>query len=434
MTSPNMSDKSRQGADDSARYFYYMAEFIGFTAEDAEAIKQSKPYLEKHLPDIVSKFYSHLLRYPPTRKLFLKPNGALDMEYLQLRMRHLTNFWLRTAEGVYDDEYARYVDYVGRAHTSRGADPSIYIPERYVIGQVGFLQHAIDQSVVEEMHQIDEDLGHAAEDAWAKLMMVLLEMLARAYGHEHEAETFDQLVAVDDGMVNDLASEAFRQEVGQEQSLPHKDVFVARISEIPEGERKIVQVDGLSIGVFHHKGDWYAVHNSCLHRGGPVATGSLDGDVLTCPWHGFQYDITTGKLLIDPNARLDMYAVSIAGDEVHLFCPLTGSLPKGEAQSFGTNEFKVSEVPPGSVVYLEVDGEGVAVFNVGGTFYATQSTCTHAGGPLDQGTLNGQVVTCPVHRARFDVTTGQVVGPPARRPLKTYQVTIEGKIGKVEKR
>ena len=96
------------------------------------------------------------------------------MEYLQLRMRHLTNFWLRTAEGVYDDEYTRYVDYVGRAHTSRGADPSIYIPERYVIGQVGFLQHAIDQSVIEEMHQIDEDLGHAAEDAWAKLMMVLL--------------------------------------------------------------------------------------------------------------------------------------------------------------------------------------------------------------------------------------------------------------------
>ena len=46
MTSPNMSDKSRQGADDSARYFYYMAEFIGFTAGDAEAIKQSKPYLE----------------------------------------------------------------------------------------------------------------------------------------------------------------------------------------------------------------------------------------------------------------------------------------------------------------------------------------------------------------------------------------------------
>ncbi len=176
------------------------------------------------------------------------------------------------------------------------------------------------------------------------------------------------------------------------------------------------------------------MRNSCLHRGGPVATGSLDGDVLTCPWHGFQYDVTTGKLLIDPNARLDMYAVSIVGDEVHLLCPLTGSLPKGEAQSLGTNEFKVNEVPPGSVVYLEVDGEGVAVFNVGGTFYATQSTCTHAGGPLDQGTLNGQVVTCPVHRARFDVTTGQVVGPPARRPLETYLVTIEGKIGRVEKR
>jgi nitrite reductase/ring-hydroxylating ferredoxin subunit/hemoglobin-like flavoprotein len=429
-----MSEKSRQGAEDSARYFRYMAEFIGFTPEDAELIKQSKPYLEKHLPDIVSKFYSHLLRYPPTRKFFLKPNGALDTDYLQLRMRHLTNFWLRTADGLFDDEYARYVDYVGRAHTSHGADSSIYIPERYVIGQVGFVQHAINRFVIEDLHQVDEDLGHAAEDAWAKLMMVLLEMLARAYGHEREAETFDPLQAVDEGLVDDLASEAFRREVGMEPSMPHRDVFVARISDIPEGERKIIQVDGLSIGVFHHKGNWYAVRNSCLHRGGPVATGSLEGDVLTCPWHGFQYDVTTGELLVDPSARLDMYAVSIAGDEVHLSCPLPGSAPREEAQVLGLNEFEVSEVPPGSIAYLEIDGVGVAVFNIGGTFYATQSTCTHAGGPLDQGTLNGQVVTCPIHRARFDVTTGQVVGPPARRPLETYQVTITGKVGRVEKR
>jgi len=86
------------------------------------------------------------------------------------------------------------VDYVGRAHTSHGADPSIYIPERYVIGQVGFVQHAINKALVEELHPVDEGLGHAAEDAWSKLMMVLLEMLARAYGNEREAETFDPLL------------------------------------------------------------------------------------------------------------------------------------------------------------------------------------------------------------------------------------------------
>jgi len=73
------------------------------------------------------------------------------------------------------------------------------------------------------------------------------------------------------------------------------------------------------------------------------------------------------------------------------------------------------------------------VCNIGGKFYAIQSACTHAGGPLDQGTLDGEILTCPIHRARFDVTTGQVVGPPARRSLKTYQVTVSDKVGRVEK-
>jgi nitrite reductase/ring-hydroxylating ferredoxin subunit/hemoglobin-like flavoprotein len=433
MASPNLSEKSRQGAEDSAQYFRYMAEFIGFTAEDAEIIKRTRPVIEKYLPDIVSKFYSHLLRYPPTRKFFLKADGTLDKEYLELRMRHLTNFWLRSADGFFDEEYARYVDYVGRAHTSRGADPSIYIPERYVIGQMGFVQHAITKALVEELHPVDEALGHAAEDAWAKLMMVLLEMLARAYGNEREAETFDPLVKVDEGFVDSLAELAFDLEQGPIGQGPVKEVVVAKVSEIPEGERKIVYVDGVSIGVFHHNGNWYALRNSCLHRGAPVATGSLKGDILTCPWHGFQYDVTTGRMLVDPNARLDMYAVQIEGDEVHLLFPVSRLAMPAQEPALQTNEFWIAELLPGQKKYIEVDGQGVVVCNIGGKFYAIQSACTHAGGPLDQGTLDGEILTCPIHRARFDVTTGQVVGPPARRSLKTYQVTVSDKVGRVEK-
>ena len=433
MASPNMSEKSRQGAEDAARYFRYMAEFIGFSIEDAEIIKRTKPVIEKHLPDIVSKFYSHLLRYPPTRKYFQKADGTLDQEYIELRMRHLTNFWLRSADGCFDEEYARYVDYVGRAHTSHGADPSIYIPERYVIGQVGFVQHAINKALVEELHPVDEGLGHAAEDAWSKLMMVLLEMLARAYGNEREAETFDPLVKVDEGFVDILAEQAFDLEKEPSGQGPVKEVVIAKVSEIPEGERKIVQVDGISIGVFHHKGSWYALRNSCLHRGGPVATGSLKGDILTCPWHGFQYDVTTGRMLVDPNARLDMYAVQIVGDEVRLLCPVIRPSTPAQEPTLQANEFRTAELLPGQKKYVEVDGQGVVVFNIGGEFYATQSACTHAGGPLDQGTLDGKILTCPMHRSRFDVTTGQVVGPPARRPLKSYQVTVLDKVGRVEK-
>ena len=130
-------EKIKRGAEDSGRYFRHMMEFVGFTPADARAIRQASLIIEKHLPNIVADFYTNLLRYPPTRRFFMKKDGSIDQDYLQKRMVHLTNFWRRTASGVYDDEYARYVDYVGRAHTSHGADPSIYIAERYVIGQVG---------------------------------------------------------------------------------------------------------------------------------------------------------------------------------------------------------------------------------------------------------------------------------------------------------
>ena len=90
---------ARQGAEDAGEYFRYMADYVGFTSADADAIRQTKPVIEKHLPEIVSKFYAHILRYPPTRKFFLNTDGTLNQEYLELRMRHLTNFWLRAASG-----------------------------------------------------------------------------------------------------------------------------------------------------------------------------------------------------------------------------------------------------------------------------------------------------------------------------------------------
>jgi 3-phenylpropionate/trans-cinnamate dioxygenase ferredoxin component len=109
--------------------------------------------------------------------------------------------------------------------------------------------------------------------------------------------------------------------VDKDKVVPRKAVSVARIADIPDGERKLVNVEGMSVGVFHHKGNWYALCNQCLHRGGPVATGRLEGDVLTCPWHGFQYNVTTGQLLVDPNARVDTFPVVVEGGEVLLLVP-----------------------------------------------------------------------------------------------------------------
>jgi uncharacterized protein YbjT (DUF2867 family)/nitrite reductase/ring-hydroxylating ferredoxin subunit len=92
------------------------------------------------------------------------------------------------------------------------------------------------------------------------------------------------------------------------------------------------------------------------------------------------------------------------------------------------NEFRISEVPPGSVLLV---GD-VAVFNVEGGFCATQAMCTHRQGPLSEGAIDGTTVTCPLHGAQFNVWTGAVLRGPAKDPLKTYAVTIEGDVGRVE--
>ena len=427
--------RTTQQVAEADRFFRYMAEYVGFTPADAAVIRQTRWIIAKHLPAIVSDFYTHLLRYPLTRSLFLQPDGRINDDYLILRMRHLSNFWLRTAEGVYDDEYAAYVDYVGRAHTSRGADPNIYVPERYVIGQVGMIQHAISRAVSSELRAQDDDLEFRAVEAWDKLMMVLLEMLARAYGHERQPESYGTLVPVDSAWVRSLANQAMELEHGDENTQPLRRVAVATVGEIPDGQRKIVQVDALSIGVFHHQGAWYAVRNSCVHQGGPVATGLLEGDVLTCPWHGYQYDLRSGICLADPDAELDSYMVTVAGDTIYLDVPdsrpISGVQKQAEEQPLQENEFRTTDLAAGQMLTLTVKGLTILVYNVDGKFYATDESCTHAQGPLSVGNLDGNIITCLLHGSCFNVTNGAVVCAPATEPLKTYPVTVEGEIGRV---
>ena len=92
------------------------------------------------------------------------------------------------------------------------------------------------------------------------------------------------------------------------------------------------------------------------------------------------------------------------------------------------NEFRIREVPPGSVLLM---GD-VAVFSVEGGFCATQAKCTHRQGPLSEGTFDGSTVTCPLHGSRFNVRTGAVLRGPAKDPLKTYRVTVDGEVGRVD--
>jgi 3-phenylpropionate/trans-cinnamate dioxygenase ferredoxin subunit len=83
-------------------------------------------------------------------------------------------------------------------------------------------------------------------------------------------------------------------------------------------------------------------------------------------------------------------------------------------------------IAPGTTCRVEVDGAGVLLCNVGGTFYAVEDVCTHDGGALDASELDGTRVMCPRHGALFDVTTGKALTLPAVVPLPTFAVRVEG--------
>ena len=85
-----------------------------------------------------------------------------------------------------------------------------------------------------------------------------------------------------------------------------------------------------------------------------------------------------------------------------------------------------ADIPPGKVNVYEVDGRQIAVCNVDGTFYAIDDVCTHDGGSLDQGQLEGDQIECPRHGALFDVKSGRALTLPAVMPVQSYPVQVEG--------
>lgn len=106
-----------------------------------------------------------------------------------------------------------------------------------------------------------------------------------------------------------------------------KRALLCAASEIPVGDKKIFDVDGLSIGVFNIAGKYYAIKNVCPHAGAPLCEGhiqtthrpssvgefdpALEGRILRCPWHGWEFDVVTGKGLYDRNSRVATYKVEV---------------------------------------------------------------------------------------------------------------------------
>ena len=91
---------------------------------------------------------------------------------------------------------------------------------------------------------------------------------------------------------------------------------VAETSDIEPGQGKVVEAEGKALALFNCDGRFYAIDNTCIHRGGPLGEGELAGTVVTCPWHGWQWDVTTGANAMNPAMRVGCYRVTVEGSSV----------------------------------------------------------------------------------------------------------------------
>lgn len=86
---------------------------------------------------------------------------------------------------------------------------------------------------------------------------------------------------------------------------------------------------------------------------------------------------------------------------------------------------QASEIPPGTMQIVSLDGQPVLLVNTGGRILAVQSTCTHEAEPLIDGYLTDSTLVCAYHGSEFDLETGEAIGPPAEDPLTVYPLVIE---------
>ena len=115
---------------------------------------------------------------------------------------------------------------------------------------------------------------------------------------------------------------------------PRRRLFVCDAEEVPPGARVVRDVDGLSIGVFNVRGRLHALHNRCPHAGGALCEGPVtgtaaatpeygfayerEGEILRCAWHGWEFDIASGRSLVDPRIRARTYPVEVDGSAVYV--------------------------------------------------------------------------------------------------------------------
>lgn len=100
-------------------------------------------------------------------------------------------------------------------------------------------------------------------------------------------------------------------------------VKVAKVADFSGVKCKQIELEdkGMALGLYSIDGKFYAMDGTCSHVGGPLGEGDLDGNVVSCPWHGWTFDVMTGRCLIRPGVKLATYEVKIEGEDILVNLP-----------------------------------------------------------------------------------------------------------------
>lgn len=160
--------------------------------------------------------------------------------------------------------------------------------------------------------------------------------MAKKKGSGSACKKYSGLVSAAHPRDLDSAFLAIERESIQPKTRHHRQLVVCNADDFASGERRIVEAGGFSIGVFNLGGSFYALINACPHQGAPLCLGKLDGTyrpspvhsfapalegrVLRCPWHGWEFDVVTGKGLYDRTGRVATFQVIVNSKNEVVVC------------------------------------------------------------------------------------------------------------------
>lgn len=95
-------------------------------------------------------------------------------------------------------------------------------------------------------------------------------------------------------------------------------ITVAKKDDLKPGECKVIEVNDKQVALHNVDGEFFATSNTCLHQGGPLGEGMLEGNIVTCPWHGWKYDVKTGVSPENAQVKVETFEVKVENDEVKI--------------------------------------------------------------------------------------------------------------------